>query len=278
MADKIKVAVMGASGRMGQELIRAVIANELLTLVGGTERAGHDWIGRDVGACLGGADIGAKVVADAVELFAKADAVIDFTSPESSVFHAELAAQARCVLVIGTTGFNAEQLEKIAAAGRHARIVRSGNMSLGINLLAKAANLVSSVLGGTYDIDIVETHHRNKVDKPSGTALMLGEAVDRGKNKITPDALISTPDIGIVGARKNDGAIQFSSIRAGDVVGEHDVIFSGAGERLILRHIATNRNIFVQGALYAASWGIKQPAGEYDMQDVLASLWEEFKN
>ncbi len=284
MADKIKVAVMGASGRMGQELIKGVLKEYNMELIGATERTGSEWIGRNVGACLGGEYLwregnDAIIFADteAVDLFAKADAVLDFTSPESSVFHAELAAQAKCVLVIGTTGFNEKQLEKIAKASLHTRVIRAGNMSLGINLLAKAANLVSSVLGGTYDIDIVETHHRNKVDKPSGTALMLGEAVDRGKNKITPDALISTPDIGIVGARKNDGAIQFSSIRAGDVVGEHDVIFSGAGERLILRHIATNRNIFVQGALYAASWGIKQPAGEYNMQDVLASLWEEFK-
>ncbi len=276
MADKIKVAVMGASGRMGQALMKGVLKENDMELIGATERAGHDWIGRDVGACLGGADIGAKVVADAVELFAKADAVIDFTSPESSVFHAELAAQARCVLVIGTTGFNAEQLEKIAAAGRHARIVRSGNMSIGINLLAKMAKSVGSVFAGRFDVDIIETHHRNKVDKPSGTALMLSAAVrevmEDEKSELTLDALTDSPDVGIVGEREF-GHIEFHSVRAGDVVGEHDVIFSGAGERIVLRHIATDRAIFVQGALYAASWGIKQPVGEYDMQDVLTSVW-----
>ncbi len=271
LLEQKKIAVMGASGRMGQALIKGVIDENVMKLVGATERAGHDWIGRDVGACLGGADIGAKVVADAVELFAEADAVIDFTSPESSVFHAELAAQAKCVLVIGTTGFNEKQLEKIAVAGRHARIIRSGNMSIGINLLAKTTNLVSSVLGDYFDINIVETHHRNKIDAPSGTALMLGNAVDMGKKN--PPRL----DTDIVGGRET-GTIEYSSIRAGDVVGEHDVIFSGKGERIILRHIATDRSIFVRGALQAARWGMNQPAGEYDMQDVLASLWEEFKN
>ncbi len=275
MADKIKVAVMGASGRMGQALMQWIIDEDGLVLMGATERAGHNWIGCDVGACLGGADIGAKVVADAVKLFAKADAVIDFTSPESSVFHAELAAQAKCVLVIGTTGFNTEQLEKIAVAGRHARIIRAGNMSLGINILLKMVKSVASVLGKAFDTDIVETHHRGKVDAPSGTALMLSDAMDNGKSETTSDFLTPTPDIGIVGGRKNDGAIEFKSIRAGDVVGEHDVIFSGQGERIVLRHVATDRTIFVRGALYAARWGMKQPAGEYNMQDVLESVWEK---
>ncbi len=274
--DILKIAVMGASGRMGQTLMRAVLADNDMVLIGGTERAGHEWIGHDVGACLGMANIGAIVQDSALELFVHSDIVLDFTSPESSVFHAELAAQAKCVLVIGTTGFNAEQLEKITQASHHARIIRSGNMSVGINLLAKAANFISTVLNGGSDIDIVETHHRNKVDSPSGTALMLGEAVDIGKSKFTPDSLVTLPPAGIVGGRE-DGKIRFSSIRAGDVVGEHDVIFSGEGERLILRHIATNRNIFVRGALYAGRWGLGQPAGEYDMQDVLASVWEEFK-
>ncbi len=274
MADKIKVAVMGASGRMGQALMQCIIDEDGLVLMGATERAGHNWIGCDVGACLGGADIGAKVVADAVELFSVADAVIDFTSPESSVLHAELAAQAKCVLVIGTTGFNAEQLEKIAKAACHTRIIRSGNMSIGINLLMKMLKPIEAVLGDAFDIDIVETHHRGKVDKPSGTALMLGEVLGRMPHEVTPESLTDTPEVGIVGVREDSG-IRYSSIRSGDVVGEHDVIFSGAGERLILRHIATHRTIFVRGALYAARWGMKQPAGEYNMQDVLESVWEK---
>ncbi len=250
MADKIKVAVMGASGRMGQALMKGVLADKFFTLIGATERAGHDWIGRDVGACLGGDELGVKVQDDALELFAKADAVLDFTSPESSVFHAELAAQAKCVLVIGTTGFNEKQLKKIKMAGNHTRIIRAGNMSIGINLLAKMAESVNLVLGSDFDTDIVETHHRGKVDAPSGTALMLRDAVGRAD-------------------------VSMHSLRSGDVVGEHDVIFSGKGERIILRHIATDRAIFVRGALYAARWGMKQDAGEYSMHDVLANAFKK---
>ena len=250
MADNIKVAVMGASGRMGQELIRAVIADTGMVLIGATERAGHDWIGRDVGACLGGADVGVAVQNDALELFAKADAVIDFTSPMSSVLHAELAAQAKCVLVIGTTGFNEKQLEKIKMAGNHTRIIRAGNMSIGLNLLANAAKYITPILGSDFDTDIVETHHRGKVDAPSGTALMLRDAVGRAD-------------------------VSMHSLRSGDVVGEHEVIFSGKGERIILRHIATDRAIFVRGALYAARWGMKQDAGEYSMHDVLADAFKK---
>ncbi len=247
--DMISIAVMGASGRMGQELIKGVLADKFFTLAGATVRAGHDWIGRDVGACLGGADIGVKVVADteADTLFAEVDAVLDFTSPESSVSHATLAAQAKCILVIGTTGFNEKQLEKIKMAGNHTQIIRAGNMSIGLNLLANSAKFIASFLGIGFSTDIVETHHIHKVDAPSGTAFMLKNAVDR-----------------------KDVETDIHSLRAGDVVGEHDVIFSGAGERIILRHIATDRSIFVRGALYAVQWGRKQPVGEYDMQDVLA--------
>ena len=258
MADKIKVAVMGASGRMGQALMKGVMNNPFMELIGATERTGSKWIGRKVGDCLGGEyfwilDNKAMIVADteADTLFAKADAVIDFTSPESSVFHAELAAQAKCILVIGTTGFNAEQLEKIKMAGNHTRIVRSGNMSVGINLLLKLAKDVSYVLGDKVDVDIVETHHRGKVDAPSGTALMLRDAVNR-----------------------NADEIKMHSIRAGDVVGEHDVIFTSEGERIVLRHVATDRSIFVKGALEAIEWVIhgNEPAGEYNMEDVLGRM------
>ncbi len=255
--DTISIAVMGASGRMGQELIKGVLADKFFTLIGATERAGHDWIGRDVGACLGGDELGVKVQDDALELFAKADAVLDFTTPESSVkhaesivFHAELAAQAKCVLVIGTTGFNAEQLKRLKMAGNHTRIIRAGNMSIGLNLLANAAKYITPILGSDFDTDIVETHHRGKVDAPSGTALMLRDAVGRAD-------------------------VSMHSLRSGDVVGEHEVIFSGKGERIILRHIATDRAIFVRGALYAARWGMKQDAGEYSMHDVLADAFKK---
>ncbi len=248
--DTISIAVMGASGRMGQELIKGVLADKFFTLAGATERAGHDWIGRDVGVCLGDKELGVKVQDDALELFAKADTVLDFTSPESSVEHAEIAAQAKCVLVIGTTGFNAEQLKRIKMAGNHTRIIRAGNMSIGLNLLANAAKYITPILGSDFDTDIVETHHRGKVDAPSGTALMLRDAVGRAD-------------------------VSMHSLRSGDVVGEHEVIFSGKGERIILRHIATDRAIFVRGALYAARWGMKQDAGEYSMHDVLADAFKK---
>ncbi len=274
MADKIKVAVMGASGRMGQELIRAVVADDDMTLVGATEQAGHDWIGRDVGACLGGADIGAKVVADAVELFAVADAVIDFTSPESSVkhaelvvFHAELAAQAKCVLVIGTTGFNDKQLEKIKMAGNHTQIIRDGNMSLGVNLLAALTHQVAGILDDSFDIEIIETHHRHKLDAPSGTALMLSGAAAQGRKVDLPD--VEQRGRNGVGDGRKTGEIGIHSVRGGDIVGEHEVIFAANGERIVLRHVATDRTIFVRGALQAVRWGIGKPNGAYNMRDVL---------
>ncbi len=269
MADKIKVAVMGASGRMGQALIRAVVADTGMVLIGATERAEHDWIGRDVGACLGGADVGVAVQNDALELFAKADAVIDFTSPESSVLHAELAAQAKCVLVIGTTGFVTDQALKINKATNHTPIIRAGNMSVGVNLLAALTHQVARVLDDSFDIEIVEAHHRHKVDSPSGTAFMLGTAAADGRKVDLPDVAALAPRRDGLRDAREIGTIGFSSIRGGDIVGEHEVVFAGEGERIVLRHVATDRSIFVRGALQAVRWGIGKPAGNYNMYDVL---------
>ncbi len=265
--ENIKIAVIGASGRIGRELVATVIGDDSFTLSGATVRTGHDWVGRDVGACLGLADSGVIVQEDVVELFSRTDAVIDFTNPESSVLHAELAAQAKCVLVIGTTGFNAEQLNKIAIASRHARVIRSENMSFGVNLLAKLTKMMATILDDTWDIEILETHHRGKVDAPSGTALMLGEVAAKGRGVLLGDVSERGRD-GISAARAT-GAIGFSSVRAGDVVCEHDVVFARQGERLVFRHIATDRSIFVRGALNAAVWGLKQHNGEYNIEDVL---------
>ena len=267
MGDVPGLVVTGASGRMGQTLIRLAGASDKLRLVGCVERAGHPWIGRDVGEAMGGAAVGVKVTDDPLEAFARAQAVVDFTSPSATVEFAALAAQARAVHVIGTTGLEAEHLAKIDAASRHAVIVRAGNMSLGVNLLVRLTQKVAAALDADWDVEVVEAHHRMKVDAPSGTALMLGQAAADGRGVSLETARVFGRD-GITGARER-GTIGFSAIRGGDIVGEHDVIFAGEGERIILRHMATDRSIFARGALRAALWGQGQRPGQYDMMDVL---------
>ena len=267
MGDLPGLVVTGASGRMGQTLIRLAQDSDRLRLVGCLERAGHPWIGRDVGEAMGGSPIGVMVTDDALEAFARAQAVVDFTSPAATVEFAALAAQARAVHVIGTTGLEAEHLARIEAASHHAVIVRAGNMSLGVNLLARLTQKVAAALDADWDIEIVEAHHRMKVDAPSGTALMLGVAAAEGRGVALEAARVSGRD-GITGARER-GTIGFSAIRGGDIVGEHDVIFAGMGERIVLRHLATDRAIFARGALRAALWGQGQKPGQYDMMDVL---------
>lgn len=266
-ADLPGVVVTGASGRMGQMLVRALTGSERLRLIGCVERAGHPWVGRDVGACMGGADLGVVVTDDALEAFAKAQVVIDFTAPAATVEFAALAAQARAVHVIGTTGLERAHLERIARAAHHAVIVRAGNMSLGVNLLVQLTRKVAAALDADWDIEVVEAHHRRKVDAPSGTALMLGQAAAEGRG-VELDAVSDRGRDGITGARER-GHIGFAAIRGGDVVGEHDVIFAADGERIVLRHLATDRAIFARGALKAAEWGLAQKPGEYDMLDVL---------
>ncbi|HSG37889.1 MAG TPA: 4-hydroxy-tetrahydrodipicolinate reductase, partial [Paracoccaceae bacterium] len=225
------------------------------------------WVGRDVGEAMGGAPLGVVVTDDAIEAFAKAQAVIDFTAPAATVEFAGLAAQARAVHVIGTTGLSGTDLAAINAAARHAVIVRAGNMSLGVNLLTQLTKKVAAALDEDFDIEIVEAHHNKKVDAPSGTALMLGEAAAEGRG-VALDEVSDRGRDGITGARKR-GDIGFSAIRGGDIVGEHDVIFAAAGERIILRHVATDRAVFARGALKAALWGQNKTPGEYDMVDVL---------
>ncbi|MFC0201268.1 4-hydroxy-tetrahydrodipicolinate reductase [Paracoccus rhizosphaerae] len=262
------VVVTGASGRMGQMLIRLILDSPDLRLVGALERAGHDWIGRDIGTAMGGAPAGVAVSDDAVTAIAQAQAVIDFTAPAATVAFAELTAQARAVHVIGTTGFEAEHLAALKAAARHAPIIRAGNMSLGVNLLVGLTRKVAAALGTDWDIEVVESHHRHKVDAPSGTALMLGEAAASGRGAKLADLRTPARE-GITGARE-PGSIGFAAIRGGDVVGEHDVIFATEGERIVLRHLATDRAIFARGAIRAAIWGQDKGPGEYDMHDVLA--------
>jgi 4-hydroxy-tetrahydrodipicolinate reductase len=261
------IVITGVSGRMGQMLVRTVAASGKARLAGAVERAGHAWIGRDLGEAMGGAKTGVVVSDDPLQAFAHAQAVIDFTAPAATVEFAALAAQARAVHVIGTTGLEPAHLAKIRAAARHAVIVRAGNMSLGVNLLVRLTQRVAAALDADWDIEIVEAHHRMKVDAPSGTALMLGEAAAAGRGIGLADHRQSGRD-GVTGARRR-GDIGFSAIRGGDVVGEHDVIFAADGERIVLRHIATDRAIFARGALRAALWGQDRKPGEYDMMDVL---------
>lgn len=265
--DPVAIAVTGCAGRMGQMLVKAVDEREDCVLIGATVETGHDWVDQDLGEAMGGTARGIIVTDDPLPVFARAHAVLDFTSPAASVEHADLAAQARLVHVIGTTGFAEEDCRRLSAASRHAVIVRAGNMSLGVNLLTGLTRQVARALGPDFDIEIVEMHHRMKVDAPSGTALMLGEAAAEGR-AVSLEQMADRGRDGMTGARA-EGAIGFAALRGGDVVGEHQVIFAGAGERIVLGHIATDRMIFARGAVHAALWGQGQKPGEYSMTDVL---------
>lgn len=267
MADRPGLVVTGASGKMGQMLVREISGSATVRLSGCLEREGHAWIGSDVGEAMGGPTLGVTVSDDPLEVFATAQAVVDFTAPEATVGFAALAAQARLVHVIGTTGLSDADLRRIRAASHHAVIIRAGNMSLGVNLLVQLTKRIAAALDADFDIEVVEAHHRRKVDAPSGTALMLGEAAAEGRGITLADMRDSGRD-GITGARGR-GRIGFSAIRGGDIVGEHDVIFAADGERIVLRHIATDRAIFARGALKAAVWGLNRKPGEYSMLDVL---------
>lgn len=261
------IAVTGASGRMGRMLIETIAGGGRAHLAGAVERAGHAWIGQDVGTAMGGPPLGVTVTDDAAAAFASAQAVVDFTAPSATLAFAELAAQAGTVHVIGTTGFDAEDLEALAQTARRSVQVRAGNMSLGVNLLTQLTKKVAEALDEDFDIEIVEAHHNQKADAPSGTALMLGEAAAEGRG-VALDAVADRGRDGITGPRER-GHIGFSAIRGGDIVGEHDVIFAAAGERIMLRHMATDRAVFARGAVKAALWGQGRDPGAYDMLDVL---------
>jgi 4-hydroxy-tetrahydrodipicolinate reductase len=264
----IKIAVMGAAGRMGRELIRAVIAQHGCTVSGGIEPANSPAVGQDVGTLAGVGPIGVTVTSDALELIARSDAILDFTSPAATVEFAGLAANARIVHVIGTTGLSESDEAAIAAAGRHATIIKAGNMSLGVNLLAAITRKVAEALDQDFDIEIVEMHHKHKVDAPSGTALMLGNAAAAGREVNLKEHTAHSRH-GHTGSRR-PGDIGFVSLRGGDVVGDHTVIFAGPGERIELTHRATDRSIFARGAVKAAMWGRgKGSPGVYAMTDVL---------
>jgi 4-hydroxy-tetrahydrodipicolinate reductase len=262
----MKVAVMGVAGRMGQELLRAAHAAGC-TIVGAVEREGSPMIGIDAGEAAGIRAIGVPVTADALDAISRSDGILDFTSPRSTVEFAGLAANARAVHVIGTTGLSAEDEAHIAAAARHAPIIKAGNMSLGVNLLVALTRRVAEALDEDFDIEIVEMHHRDKVDAPSGTALMLGAAAAEGRAIDLQERSVRARD-GHTGARR-PGDIGFATLRGGSVVGDHRVIFAGPGERVELSHIAGDRSIFARGAVKALQWGYGKAPGLYSMTDVL---------
>ncbi len=263
----MKLGVMGAAGRMGQTLIRAINETEGCELAGASEVPGSSAIGRDAGTCAGIDPLGVEISENIAELFATIEGILDFTSPDATVKFAELAAQARIVHVIGTTGFDDGHEAKIKAAARHATIIKAGNMSLGINLLAALTEQVAKSLDQDFDIEIVEMHHRHKVDAPSGTALMLGEAAAKGRGIDLGTHAIRSRD-GHTGPR-SEGDIGFATLRGGNMVGDHSVIFAGSGERIELTHRADDRSIFAQGAVKAALWGRGREPGLYAMRDVL---------
>ncbi len=267
MAD-LKVAIAGAGGRMGVANLRAVLSAPGLALHAAFDRPGAAAVGRDAGVVAGAEPIGILVGDDARTALSGADALIDFTAPAASVALAGLAAQFGLVHVVGTTGCSADDdIAIAAAAAAGARIVKSGNFSLGVNVLAALVRKAAAALDDSFDIEVVEMHHRRKVDAPSGTALLLGAAAAEGRGiALSGNAIFARE--GHTGPRPA-GDIGFATLRGGTVIGDHSVVFAGAGERLELTHRAEDRALFAQGAVRAALWAHAQQPGLYDMSDVL---------
>ena len=266
MSEEIRIVVTGASGRMGRTLVRIINETEGCVVSGALEANGHPDLGKDAGELAGIGAIGIAISDDALPLIAKAHAIVDFTAPKVSVELAALAAQARIVHVIGSTGFSDEDNAKITAAARHAVIIKSGNFSRGVTMLAALVKQAAKALPD-FDIEIVEMHHNKKVDAPSGTALLLGDSAAKGREISLADHSVRSRD-GHTGARV-PGAIGFAALRGGTVVGDHQVILAGSGERLVLGHIAEDRSIFARGAVTAIKWGHGKKPGLYAMADVL---------
>ncbi len=263
----MKIGVVGCAGRMGRMLMETILSTDGTALAGGTEHTGNDAVGRDAGSLFGHGDTGTLVGDDPKALFDVCDTVIDFTVPMATVMHARLAADTGTALIVGTTGMDADQLAQLEAAAKQTVVVRAGNMSVGINMLMGLVEQVSGVLGENFDIEVVEMHHRHKVDAPSGTALMLGEAAATGRGVDLGDVSQRVRD-GHTGPRKS-GDIGFAALRGGDVVGDHTVIFAGEGERIEIAHKASSRTIYANGAIRAALWTAGREPGLYSMKDVL---------
>jgi 4-hydroxy-tetrahydrodipicolinate reductase len=258
----MKIAIAGIAGRMGQTLAKAVLAHPELTLVSVSERAGFDAVAVNAQLSAMGATT-VPITSHPSEFVEKADAVIDFTTPEATLAVAEAVANKGTIHIIGTTGFSEAEQKKLVSFSDRARIVQSGNFSLGVNLLASLVEQAAKALDDRYDIEIFEMHHKHKKDAPSGTALMLGRAAAKGRG------ITLKPVTDRAGERKA-GDIGFSVARGGDVVGIHDVIFAGLGETITLSHQGFDRSIYASGALVAALWAKSQKPGLYSMRDVIS--------
>lgn len=262
-----KIGVVGCSGRMGRMILRVLAATPGCAIAGGSEAPGSAALGDDLGTLAGLGSLGLKVGDDVAVLLSQSDAIIDFTTPAASATHAALAAQARVAHVIGATGMDETQMAAIGAAAARAAIVQAPNMSLGVNVLLALVERAAAILDADFDIEVVEMHHRHKVDAPSGTALALGRAAATGRT-VDLNAVAQKVRDGVTGPRKR-GDIGFATLRGGDVAGDHTVIFAGEGERIELTHKASSREVFARGAVKAALWAHGKPPGLYAMTDVL---------
>jgi len=265
--NEIRMAIAGAGGRMGRTLIQAVTEAEGLAVSVASEQPGSTLLGADAGELAGVGRLGVEVRPDLEPLLEQFDVLIDFTVPAATMRHLELCRRGGRRMVIGTTGLDADQRSEIAAAGEDIGIVFAPNMSVGVNLCLKLLDIAARVLGDEVDIEIIEAHHRHKVDAPSGTAIRMGEVVAAALGRNLADVAVYGRE-GHTGAR-NRKTIGFETIRAGDVVGEHTVWFAADGERVEIAHKASSRMTFARGAARAAGWIVRRDKGLYDMQDVL---------
>lgn len=261
------ICIVGAGGRMGRTLIEAIQQAEGLHLTVATERAGSSLIGADAGELAGVGRLGVAISEDPAAQVAAFDVLIDFTRPEGTLAHLEICRKAGRAMVIGTTGFTEAQKQTIREAAKEIPVVFAPNMSVGVNLCLKLLDLAARVLGDEVDIEVIEAHHRHKVDAPSGTALRMGEVVAEALGRDLAQCAVYGRE-GHTGERERK-TIGFETIRAGDIVGEHTVMFAGIGERVEITHKASSRMTFAKGAVRAAAWLKGRSAGLYDMQDVL---------
>ena len=263
----IKVIVAGAAGRMGSRLVALIKESGALTLVGAIEGKGHHSLGEDAGEAAGVGKIGLPITHDLSALLDRGEVVIDFSAPEATLGHLHSVAEHRRAMVIGTTGLNAAQLDEVKLLARKVPCVFSPNMSVGVNLIYKVISEMAKTLGDDYDIEVIEAHHRLKKDAPSGTALKIAEVLARAMNRDLDQVGVYARK-GLIGERKKQ-EIGIQTIRAGDIVGDHTIVFGGMGERIEVTHRASSRDTFARGALRGARWVVKQPPGLYDMMDVL---------
>lgn len=263
----IKIAVAGAAGRMGSRITALSKEYPELKLAGAFEKKGHAATGKDIGTITGIGETGVKLSDSLESIIDSTDVIIDFTSPASTMENIRLAAKKGKAMVIGTTGLSKDEIKEIEILSKKIPCVMASNMSTGVNLLLKVIHDVARVLGDEYDIEIVEAHHRLKKDAPSGTALKMAQVIADAVNRNLDEVAVYARK-GIIGERtKKEIGIQ--TVRAGDIVGEHTVLFGGLGERIEITHKASSRDTFARGALRAAQWIAGKPSGLYDMQDVL---------